>query len=440
MAVRDLKAYPYNTRTGNIKSWLLLNSDLKGSIKNPGYFFEKENGLKRRYLLDLVMMTHGWRRFTWMDILNNKEPKQQIEPESGLFISGITKQLKKPYEAFSAPTRLTFMSKQIFQEPITKSDSLGQFKFGPYVFFDSIPVLIESRMEDFASTKRKSRNVVILVDKDSDSLSIEKNVFFNKIENKSKDLQVANFIKVTKYIKEVQFKYNQEVEKLNEIVLIAKRKTEQEKRTEEMNNLTNYGEPLNGERLDIQNDYTSPESYTAYDIVSQMNGVSIDEDNFYLRRSGSGTPAKIVLDFLEVDASFLQSLNGNEIYFIDILQGADAATFSNAGGGVIALYSNTGNANNKNVKRKPGIIDFQAKGFYTARQFYAPDHVNDFELLNQSDLRTTLHWQPIIQTATNSDTEISFYTSDIRSDYIIEVEGISKDGTPIHGIKTFNVE
>ncbi len=27
--------------TSDIRSWLLLDSDLKGTIENPGYFFEK---------------------------------------------------------------------------------------------------------------------------------------------------------------------------------------------------------------------------------------------------------------------------------------------------------------------------------------------------------------------------------------------------------------
>ncbi|NIJ45523.1 hypothetical protein FHR24_001991 [Wenyingzhuangia heitensis] len=439
MAVRDLKAYPYNTRSGNIKSWLLLNSDLRGSVKNPGYFFEKENDLKRRYLLDLLLMTHGWRRFTWTDLLTKQDTiTPKFKPETGLFIAGTTKQLKKPYQAFAAPTRLTFFTKNIFQEPIRQSDTLGKFKFGPYVFFDSMPVIIESRMEDFKSTRRKSRNVVILVDKDRSTPKIEKNVFFNKIEKEDKELEVANFVKVTKYIKEEKFRYNKEVEKLNEITLIAKRKTEEQQRQEDMNNLTDYGEPMNGERLDLLNDFNSPGSYTAFDIVSQMNGVFTTGDSIYLRRSSN--PAKIVLDNLEIDGSFLQSINGDEISFIDVLQGSDAATFSNGGNGVIALYSNTGNVGSRNIKRKPGIIDFQAEGFYTARKFYAPDHVNDFELLNKSDLRTTLHWEPIIRTNNNGATEVSFYTSDIRSDYIIEVEGISDNGTPIHGIKTFNVE
>lgn len=440
MAVRDLKTYPYNSRTGNIKTWLLLNSDLRGEIKNPNYFFEKNNDPRRKYLLDLTMLTHGWRRFTWPEILNKqKTDSLKYKPEVGLFISGTTKYLKRPYTEFSAPTRLTFMGKNIFQENIKQSDTLGKFKYGPYIFFDSIPVLIEARKDKFKSTKRKSRDVVILVNQNKNKNSSPySSVLFNKSEQDKKELQLKNFKKISQYISEEKFKFSQKVQELREIEIKAKRKTELEKRSEEMDNLTDYGSPINGQRLDLLNDVTAPGSLTAFDIVSQMNGVITYSDTIYLRRQNN--PAKIVMDGLEVDSSFLTSINGDEISFIDILTGTDAATFSNAASGVVALYSNTGNVGSRNVKRKPGIIDFQATGFYTAREFYSPDHVNDFELINEIDLRTTLHWEPLIRTKTTEDTQISFFTSDLRSDYLIEIEGISDDGIPIHGYTTFTVE
>ncbi|MDO6803606.1 hypothetical protein Q4595_14225 [Wenyingzhuangia sp. 1_MG-2023] len=439
MAIRDLKAYPYNHRTGNIESWLLLNSDLKGTIKNPGYFFEKKEEVKRRYLLDLVMMTKGWRRFTWQELMESNTDTLEFSPEKGLYISGVTKELKKPYTEHSSPTRLTFFGKTIIQEPIQQSDSLGKFKFGPYIFFDSIPVLLEARMDHFKSTKRKSRNIVILVDKERRKSTLKSDVFFNPANNTiEKERRIENFIKVTKYIKEEQFKYDQEILQLSEVTLVAKRKTEQEKREDEMNSLTDYGEPVMGQRLDVLNDYIAPGSYSAFDIVSRMNGISTYGDSIYMRRGNN--PAKIVLDGLEVDGSFLRVINGDEISFIDILSGSDAATFSNAGGGVVALYSNSGNVGSRNIKRKPGIIDFQAEGFYTARQFYKPDHINGFEEMNRIDLRTTLHWEPTIRITEKGDAEISFFTSDIKSDYLIEIQGISDSGIPIHATDTFVVE
>ncbi len=440
MAVRYLKAYPYNNRTGNIKTWLLLNSDLRGQIKNPNYFFNKPNDPKRKYLLDLVMLTHGWRRFTWSELLNNEMATQQYQPEIGLFISGKTKYLKRPYTEFSAPVRLTFLGKKIAQEPIKQSDSLGVFQYGPYVFFDSIPVIIESRKDKFKSTRRKSRDVVILVDQEKKSdIHMSKEVLFHKTEQEKKDLELKNFIKVTKYIKEEKFKFDQQVQKLTEIEIKAKRRTALEKRADEMDALTDYGSLFDSQRLDVLNDFPGAGALTAFEIVAQMNDVDVISDTIFVRRQRN-VPATILIDGLEVDSDFLQSINGDEISFVDVLKGTDAIAVPNAAGGVVALYSNTGNVGSRNVKRKPGIIDFQAKGFYTAKKFYSPDHVNDFELINEIDLRTTLYWEPLIRTKVKEDVKLSFFTSDLRSDYLIEIEGVSDAGVPIHGYTTFTVE
>lgn len=57
----------------NILTKLLLTSDLKGKIENPMYYFNPANN-DAASKLDLVMLTHGWRRFIWGDILSNNFP------------------------------------------------------------------------------------------------------------------------------------------------------------------------------------------------------------------------------------------------------------------------------------------------------------------------------------------------------------------------------
>ena len=437
MSVRDLKAFPYNTRTPNIKTYLLLTSDLRGKIEDPGYFFEKENDPKRRYILDLVMMTHGWKRFTWQELLSNKDKKQKFEPENSISISGVVKKLKKPYTENKGPVRLTFLGKIFSQEPTKISDSLGRFTFGPYGFMDTIPVLIEARVHNFVSDDYKERNVVILVDQPEASPEINHNT--HSINNSNDLKKEANFLKVTQYIEQIKFEYNQKVEKLKAVELTAKRKTEESRRRAEMNRKSGYGGVgLGGsKRVDV-GDLKGISSLTAYQLASRLSGVYVSNGKLYLTRTQA--PAKIFLDRMEVDSDFIKSINAFEISFVDVLVGADVNLLGTSGGGAIALFSLSGNERSKAIKREPGVINFNAVGFYTARKFYAPDHINGFEEMNNNDVRTTLHWEPIIKTTNDKSSEITFFTSDLKSDYIIEVEGISANGQPIHAIKTFNVE
>ena len=55
----------------NILSYLWLSSDLKGKVESPEYYFANINAETDR-LLDNLMLTHGWRRFRWEDVLQNK--------------------------------------------------------------------------------------------------------------------------------------------------------------------------------------------------------------------------------------------------------------------------------------------------------------------------------------------------------------------------------
>ena len=434
MSVRDLNTFPYNNRSENIKTWLLLNSDLRGEVKDPGYFFEKDADFKSRYLLDLVMMTNGWRRFTWESLLYGKKKLNKFPVEKGITISGTTKFLKSPYTATPAATRLTFLGKPISQEPIQKSDSHGKFSFGPFIFFDSIQTLVESRLTDFKSIEENDRNVLILMDQEKPSPTVTRNIVLKS--NKSIESQIANFLKISKYISDVNFEYEQQRQKLEEITIIARKKAEESERKKEMNSRTRYGFPSN--RLDVESDI-SLSSQTVLDLLRRFPGVNVFGNSVSIR--GGGNP-KVLLDNFEVDVDFLTYLTANDVSFIDVLKGPASALFSNAGNGVIAIYSKTGNSRfTRNVKRKPGIINFAAEGFYTAREFYSRDPINGFDEDIKADIRTTLHWEPKIKiTEGHKSKEISFFTCDIKSDYIIEVEGISDSGIPLHQISTFSVK
>ena len=60
-----------NDKQANILSHILLQSDLKGQIEEPNFYFEKASAndrIDRRAALDLLMMTQGWRRYEWSNI------------------------------------------------------------------------------------------------------------------------------------------------------------------------------------------------------------------------------------------------------------------------------------------------------------------------------------------------------------------------------------
>ena len=432
MAVRDLAAIPQNNYVENIKTWLLLNSDLRGEIENPGYFFEVPNDSKRRYLLDLTMMTHGWRRFTWQSILNEERKPREFPIEKGLFIKGKTKYLRKPYDFRSTATRLTILGNLPHQET-QQSDSLGNFTYGPFVFYDSIPTLVEARLTNFKSVKSKNRRVVILLDhNEPDKPEVTKKTVVKSTV--SDEEQLSAYLKISKHIEEINRQYSEQMRMLDEVTIVAKKKEEFELRNEEFDNRTLHG--FATDRV-IMEDITGAETLTIFDLLRRVAGVMVAGNTVTIR----GASPSFYLDGMEIDSSYVETIYGSDIDFIDVLKGVDAAIYRNSGNGVIAMYSKAGvNLSSRHIKRKPGIIDFQAIGYYTAREFYAPDHINGFEEMSKADMRTTLHWEPQIRVTEDKTPDISFFSCDSKGDYIVEIQGISDTGIPIHDISVLTVK
>lgn len=60
-------------RSGNILSKLFLEQDIKDKVEEPGFYFDKKEA-KADEALDYLLMTSGWRRFTWEQLTNGQMP------------------------------------------------------------------------------------------------------------------------------------------------------------------------------------------------------------------------------------------------------------------------------------------------------------------------------------------------------------------------------
>ena len=72
LSVNDAYLSLYDSQKENIKTNLLLSSELKGYINNPGYYF-KDDDMKRKQDLDNLMLIQGWRRYDFR-IMAGLEP------------------------------------------------------------------------------------------------------------------------------------------------------------------------------------------------------------------------------------------------------------------------------------------------------------------------------------------------------------------------------
>ena len=88
-----------NGKHGDIKTWMLLGSDIRGYIANPEYYFESDD-TEHRKAADLLMLIQGWRRYDWNTMnqgsaIANGNIREKLQPyESKLAIDGTIKAKK----------------------------------------------------------------------------------------------------------------------------------------------------------------------------------------------------------------------------------------------------------------------------------------------------------------------------------------------------------
>lgn len=83
-----------NGKQGNMKTWMLLSSDVKGFINNVDYYFESDD-TEHRQAADLLMMTQGWRRYDWEVMSGVKEIEKAQPIEDKFYIFGKLNEYRK---------------------------------------------------------------------------------------------------------------------------------------------------------------------------------------------------------------------------------------------------------------------------------------------------------------------------------------------------------
>ena len=83
-----------NGKQGNIKTWMLLSSEVRGYINNVDYYFEADDQ-EHRKSADLLMLTQGWRRYDWR-LMSERYTFRKPQPiEDQFYLNGQLKTYRK---------------------------------------------------------------------------------------------------------------------------------------------------------------------------------------------------------------------------------------------------------------------------------------------------------------------------------------------------------
>ena len=163
----------------------------------------------------------------------------------------------------------------------------------------------------------------------------------------------------------------------------------------------------------------------------------------YLRGESSisnSTPAIFELNGAIVSDITAASLVPSEIAMLDVKKGLAATSIYGIQGvgGVITIITKEPKDHNRKI-RTPGILTIKHPGYHQARTFYAPNYATDSMDQEKPDYRTTLYWNSTAGIDAKQATPFSFYTGDKLSEFLIFVEGMTKDGQTFVGQKTIRV-
>lgn len=425
----------------NIKSWLLLDSDLGGSVANPDYFF-LDDSKQRRFILDALMLTHGWRRFVWKEILSKNVSKiPKYAPEKGIMVTGRTTKFKAPFQP-----RPTVATLNIFGQDLINSKQQtgpqGKFEFGPFYFTDSLSTTVEA-YDSVPKFEYKKKNFSIVLDQQNPKLGSK----LKKSERTDREtLELGQEYLKEEYVRKVNdFKHDPDkVTLLEEVTVTEKKKTREQLATEA--NPTSYltSGPF-GKRI-FREDVTGNESMSAIDLLARLPRVTVSgvypRQELYINGLSTfmaGNDPLVLINGVPTSFEFLQILRAIEISFVDVMVGAGSSLYGSRGAnGVIAVYTNPIMDTDAVAQPEtPGIVVFQIPGFYKTKEFYTPDYTKEDP--EKPDYRSTLFWQPKLAFDNDGRSNVDFFTGDKEGSFLVRVEGITYDGRPISGLHEIKV-
>lgn len=424
----------------NIKNFLLFSSDLKGHIEDPEFYF---NDTKDAYdLLESLMLTQGWRRFQWEEILNDKEQAFNYLPERNITIQGQISKQQNGDNPVKGKVLLSVMNEE-FTYLESTTDEHGQFVFDNVEFYDSTQLLFEGKRVLEKKGKEKDNVYVHLAP--NQPIPLEHIQFTTQTHDRN---SVNAFLQQQGKIKQIDraFNFDDDLVILDEVQVEATDPVAIQRDFKTYGML--YNEPNNRLVLDSINGALT--ANTIFDAMQgRIPGIRITgtfpNQRIIIRTApslnqGRYVPPLYLLNGVPVDIGVITSLVPSDVDFVDILRGPKTTIYGpQAFGGVLAVYTKKGVSAEPKEFIPRNMLKVTHPGFSVAKEFYAPNYdVIDYSSA-KPDYRSTLYWNPNIMVKNDTAT-ISFYTSDQSGVFDILLEGITETGKPVYKRDVMYVE
>lgn len=400
---------------GNILTNLLLTSDLRGYIEQPGSYFmgSSQQNAER---IDHLLLTQGWRKIDWENLDNSK---QKYLAEAGLHISG---KVSKHTNSLQK-SKVTLISNSGGMKMIeTLTDGSGRFSFKDLVFYGQQEFLIQAR------TDNDKKSVDILIDNvASQHLTPNKNNIETALHINS---NMQQYLDQSKIYLEEQAKAG----KLSKTIMLKEVEIEADK------NPAKFSANLNGPG-------NADQVIDGEDMINATNVPSYLYGKLFRMTIKKGKPVSLNNDAVKIivngnimpDDYTLYDLKPEDIGSIEVLiSPSKTVIYGPRVGPSLLITLHRGSVKWPVLKYAPGQVTYPLAGYHAVREFYSPqyDTIQD----SKPDLRTTLFWKPNIITDDNGETKISYFNNDKMGNYRIVIEGMDLFGNLARQVYTYRIK
>jgi len=427
VAVIDASTIPADENENTIFSNLLLTSDLKGYIEKPAYYFATDDSQTRQDL-DALMLTQGYRRFEWKQVLSGDLPPYAYQPETSLQVTGHINTLGgKPLD--HAKVSLMSTSKGFLMMD-TISDKDGHFVFDKLDFGDSIRFVVQSK------SKKDSKNVKIGLDTVRPAVVIPAiSLVPAKIDTPAGLTVMADNSKKV-YDQEVKFGLGNHHKALKGVQITATKK--------KLTNSTNLNGPGEADQVLLWKDIHGGCGDIASCLMGRVQKFFIKWDPLKMYyypcafRNGKLYMLKIKVDGVDMGPEYLMSLSPQSVESVEVLMSPQYTSVYGQDGYNGLLLINL----KKGVDAIPltNIATITPKGYYKAREFYSPKYGDPNTNTVLADLRSTIYWNPNLVTDKDGKVSFEYFNAGSKGSYHVVVEGIDSNGRLGRYVYNYKVE
>jgi hypothetical protein len=438
IAITDDSDIPVDS-SATILSSLLLSSELKGYIENPAYYLQ--DNAESAIALDYLMMTHGWRRYNFPEVVKGNLSYPQIPYQSGQAISGQVKSLISSRSVSNS--EISIMTKDGFLGSTT-TDENGRFMFQGFEYPDSTLYFVQ------ALNNRGSDRIELMIDEEQFPKPIHAPQ--NPVMKISVEMGHALSLHTNDFIikAEQRSRYDEDmwVIDLYELEVTARRI--ERKDEPRLRFPLNESSDRTLRRNVFEQVYRSHISDYLAAAVPGLRVIKGDmgTSSIYFTSAGAFNPERTSPLFIIDGMTWtdggnpLDQFAPSDIESIDVFYGPSAALFGARGSfGVISVTTRRGlNSTDFTINSFNSTV-YNPLGYQKPIEFYAPRYETlEAKQSEIPDYRTTIFWKPDIVISDSGEVSFDFYTSDYSTTYSVVIEGITTDGRIVRQVEKIKIE